>query len=140
MDQTVINQNHGFAIFPSVKVMESKTDSKGKTAFSWASHLLFGDYIKLLTGPDGLPVFMQHNSKQYVKVRGRNRNGWVLPHDIQPERILKVNFVDVGQGDGCHLVTPQDEHYLIDAGASDNMFRFLKWRFNLNKPPTFPHR
>nr|WP_315220339.1 hypothetical protein [uncultured Flavobacterium sp.] len=138
MDQTVLQKKHGFAIFPSVKVMEFKTDSKGKTTFSWASHLIFGDYIKLLTGPDGLPILMQHNNKQYVKVKGRNRKGWVLPHEIQPDRILEVNFVDVGQGDGCHLVTPQDEHYIIDAGASDNMFRFLKWRFNLNKPDKFP--
>lgn len=138
MNQTVLQKKRGFAIFPSVKVMEFKTDSKGKTTFSWASHLIFGDFIKLLTGPDGLPEFMQHNNKEYVKVRGRNRNGWVLPHEIQPNRILEVNFVDVGQGDGCHLVTPQDEHYIIDAGASDNMLRFLKWRFNLKQAANFP--
>jgi beta-lactamase superfamily II metal-dependent hydrolase len=52
-----------------------------------------------------------------------------------------VNFIDVGQGDGCHIVTPDDRHFLIDAGKSDNMFRFLRWRFNLKDasvaPPPF---
>ena len=45
--------------------------------------------------------------------------------------MLEVNFIDVGQGDGCHIVTPDDKHFLIDAGESANMFRFLRWRFNL---------
>ena len=52
-----------------------------------------------------------------------------------------MNFIDVGQGDGCHIVTPDDRHFLIDAGKSDNMFRFLRWRFNLKDasvaPPPF---
>ena len=40
----------------------------------------------------------------------------------------------MGQGDGCHIVTPDDKHYLIDAGKEDNLYRFLKWRFNLSSP------
>ncbi|URM38813.1 ComEC/Rec2 family competence protein [Flavobacterium anhuiense] len=138
MDQKIINNKYGFATFPSVKIMDYVTDKKGKTTFKWVKHLLFGDWIGLLTGPDGLPVYKEHNNKQYVKVRGRNQSGWIRPEEIQPNRILEVNFVDVGQGDGCHVVTPEDQHYIIDAGASDNMFRFLKWRFNLNKPGKFP--
>lgn len=39
--------------------------------------------------------------------------------------------MDVGQGDGAFIVTPDDEFALIDAGESDNMRRFLSWRFNL---------
>ncbi|MNK78490.1 hypothetical protein D3C87_981240 [compost metagenome] len=138
MDQKIINNKYGFATFPSVKIMDYVTDKKGKTTFKWVKHLLFGDWIGLLTGPDGLPVYEQHNNKQYVRVRGRNQNGWIRPEEIQSNRILEANFVDVGQGDGCHVVTPEDQHYIIDAGASDNMFRFLRWRFNLNKPGNFP--
>ena len=55
---------------------------------------------------------------------------------MQLERPLEVNFVDVGQGDGCHIVTPDDEHFLIDAGEGKNMFRYLKWRFNLQTAKT----
>ncbi|MEP5616830.1 MAG: hypothetical protein ABJP76_12030, partial [Flavobacteriaceae bacterium] len=59
--------------------------------------------------------------------------GWIRIGDIQKTRVLEVNFVDIGQGDGCHMVTPDDQHYLIDAGKGDNMYRYLYWRFNLDK-------
>jgi beta-lactamase superfamily II metal-dependent hydrolase len=54
---------------------------------------------------------------------------------VQAERILEIIFVDIGQGDGCLLVTPADKHLLIDAGAGDNLFRFLRWRYNRFKKP-----
>ena len=38
-------------------------------------------------------------------------------------------FVDIGQGDGCLMITPDDKLFVIDAGAGDNMLRFLRWRF-----------
>ncbi len=40
--------------------------------------------------------------------------------DLQDERLLEVNFVDIGQGDGTFIVTPDDRFMLIDAGESDN--------------------
>lgn len=47
-------------------------------------------------------------------------------------------FVDIGQGDGCLLVTPKDEHFVIDAGEGDNMFRYLRWRYGgFDKPWKF---
>jgi beta-lactamase superfamily II metal-dependent hydrolase len=49
--------------------------------------------------------------------------------------LLEVNFVDVGQGDGCFIVTPGDDFLLVDAGEHDNMARFLSWRFNLRRHP-----
>jgi beta-lactamase superfamily II metal-dependent hydrolase len=51
--------------------------------------------------------------------------------DLQENKLLEVCFVDVGQGDGCLLVTPDDKFILIDAGQDTNMLRFLNWRFNL---------
>ncbi|HEY0679078.1 MAG TPA: hypothetical protein VGD17_12375, partial [Chitinophagaceae bacterium] len=86
--------------------------------------------------------YQTHNTKKdYIKVRARGIDGYIQPDQMQPNRILEVNFIDVGQGDGCHVVTPDDKHYIIDAGPADNMYRFLKWRFNLKKasiaPPPF---
>ncbi|MGO4770398.1 ComEC/Rec2 family competence protein [Flavobacterium sp. W22_SRS_FK3] len=138
MNQKIIDNKHGFAIFPSVKIMNFVTDNDGTKTLKWIKHLIFGDWIGLNLGPDGQPVFEVHNNIQYVSVRGRNCSGLIEPHEIQPNRILELNFVDVGQGDGCHVVTPENKHYIIDAGASDNMFRYLKWRFNLNKAGNFP--
>ncbi|HEY1022558.1 MAG TPA: hypothetical protein VGE06_09630, partial [Flavisolibacter sp.] len=111
-------------------------------ALEWGTlkHLLFGDYISVSVENGGFVERVQ-GGKTYIRVRSRNANGYILKKDIQAERILEVNFVDVGQGDGCHLVTPSDKHYILDAGAKDNMYRFLKWRFNLQKgknaPPVF---
>jgi beta-lactamase superfamily II metal-dependent hydrolase len=82
---------------------------------------IWGDYIGLQPEEVG----------EWRKVRARGRDGWMLKSEIQSDRLLELNFVDVGQGDGCFVVTPKDEHLLIDAGEGDNMLRFLFWRFNL---------
>lgn len=87
--------------------------------------LLWGDFVNLLGGEDG----------DWVEVRGRGENGWMLRTDVQDERLLEVNFIDVGQGDGAFVVTPDDRFLLVDAGERDNMFRFLRWRFNLRDHP-----
>ncbi len=57
------------------------------------------------------------------------KNGWLRRENLQTNRVLEVNFVDVGQGDGAHIQTPDDKILLVDAGQEDNMFRFLRWRF-----------
>ncbi len=117
-----------FAGYPSVKIYKKQTGS------SWSEHLLFGDYIKILNP--------EINNKR-VYARSRNSNGWVKVSEIQTERVLEVNFIDIGQGDGCHIVTPDDRHILIDAGEYDNMNRYLAWRFNLyqkKRPLAFPFK
>ncbi len=54
---------------------------------------------------------------------------------LQAKRLLEICFVDIGQGDGAFLVLPDDRFMLVDAGESDNMLRFLSWRFNLRSDP-----
>jgi beta-lactamase superfamily II metal-dependent hydrolase len=49
--------------------------------------------------------------------------------NLQKARCLEIIFLDVGQGDGCLMTTPDDKHVLIDAGVSDNMLRYLRWRY-----------
>lgn len=71
-------------------------------------------------------------SGRYVRVRirsGDKGDCWIREHEIQDDRLLEIVFVDIGQGDGCLVVTPEDKHILIDAGEGDNMYRFLRWRF-----------
>lgn len=67
--------------------------------------------------------------------KARNSTGWMREEDLQKERLLEVNFVDVGQGDGCLVVTPNDRFIVIDAGQHDNLFWYLRWRFNLRNNP-----
>ncbi|MBR4134837.1 MAG: MBL fold metallo-hydrolase [Bacteroidales bacterium] len=135
----------GYAVYPSVSLMGFKIDSKTKKKkFSFIKELLFGDYIKPYIENNDyvrIKVTEKNEEVEYVKVRCRNADGYIKESEMQAERILEVNFIDVGQGDGCHVVTPDDKHFLIDAGGSDNMYRYLKWRFNLKTakvaPPPF---
>ena len=115
-----------FAEYPSIKLYKK---SMGR---SWYNHLLFGDYIKILN---------TDIIDNRVRVKSRNSYGWVDIDEIRKDRILEVNFVDIGQGDGAHIVTPDNKHIIIDAGETDNMNRYLSWRFNLHRkknPLSFP--
>lgn len=83
--------------------------------------LLWGDFVRETSDEvDG-----------WVPVRARGTDGFVRRADLRQDRLLEINFVDIGQGDGCFIVLPNDDKLLIDAGQGDNMFRFLSWRFNL---------
>ena len=131
-----------FATFPSVKLYDIVEDSKTKqNKLVFIKELLFGDFMRVIDkdgGYDMQTIEDGKNAGTYVKVHCRNADGYIKIEEMQDERPLEVNFIDVGQGDGCHIVTPDDEHFLIDAGQSDNMFRFLRWRFNLTKSSTPP--
>jgi len=138
MDQKVVSKGHGFATYPAVKLKGYRKNSKGKVVFGFLKELLFGDYIRLLLDENGDPVIEKRGSTSYVKVRARRCNGYIKIDEIQANRTLEVNFVDVAQGDGCHIVTPEDKHFVIDAGQGDNMYRFLAWRFNLRRSKSSP--
>lgn len=140
--QQLNEQGHGFATYPEVRIVK-EPNSK-----SSIQHLLFGDYITPPKSSDGRSrrEWTDENIREveteiWIKIRCRQEEGWIRLAQIQTARLLEVNFIDVGQGDGCHLVTPTDEHFIIDAGEKDNMYRFLRWRFHLSaagkKLPTF---
>ena len=101
-----------FARYPSAKVFDATGNQ--------IQHLLWGDWVKVPgTAQDG---------KLPVHVRGTD--GLMNANDLQTEQLLELVFVDVGQGDGCLIVTPDDRKLIVDAGEGDNMFRYLRWRFN----------
>ncbi|MGI8985039.1 MAG: ComEC/Rec2 family competence protein [Acidimicrobiales bacterium] len=84
--------------------------------------LLWGDFLNVV-GTDG----------DYFEVRWGTQRYLVRRDECQDERPLEVVFVDVGQGDGCLLVTPErppgEKIVIVDAGEGRNMYNFLKWRF-----------
>ena len=108
-----------FSGFPSVLMYEEPNARSTKI-----QHLLWGDWVDQKNERDG----------EWVKIHARGCDGWVKEAKLQDEQLLEVNFVDIGQGDGCFIVTPDDKFLLIDAGQQDNMFRFLRWRFGLKNP------
>lgn len=87
-----------------------------------AKQLLWGDFLNVVE-TDG----------ELFKVKWGTERYWVRQEDCGDERPLEVVFVDVGQGDGCLVVTPDtppaDKVLLVDAGEGRNMFNFVKWRF-----------
>ena len=101
-----------WAAFPAVPLFR---DSTGRAA---VRQLLWGDFVQV-TGPE-------RDGRLPVRSRA---DGWMDPRDLQEERLLEIVFVDIGQGDGMLMVTPDDQKVLIDAGEGDNMYRFLRWRF-----------
>ena len=84
--------------------------------------LLWGDFLNVVE-TDG----------EWFKVKWGREHYWIRQADTLDERPLEVVFVDVGQGDGCLLVSPetgaQEKVVLIDAGERTNMYNFVKWRF-----------
>ena len=92
----------GYAVYPSIKLQDIKTNSKtGKTQVSFIKELLFGDFIKpYIVKNDYVRQTVVENKKEveYIKVRCRNADGYIKESDMQAERVLEVNFIDVGQG------------------------------------------
>lgn len=107
-----------FISYPSAVQYETRGAAGSTKGLRPVNQLLWGDWARIdkLVG-------------DWANIRSRGRNGWVRRENLQVKRILEVNFVDVGQGDGCHIQTPEDKSIVIDAGEGDNMYRFLRWRF-----------
>src|SRR5262245_27228682 len=79
-----------------------------------------------------------------VNIQEQTPDGWskikwgaeplfIRTEHIVDKRPIEVVFLDVGQGDGCLVVSAEtgdkERIMIIDAGEGDNMLRFLKWRF-----------
>jgi len=113
-----------FAGYPSVVVFDAPEGDA-------IQQLLWGDFVRE-TG---------NRQEGWVEINARNTKGWVKEKaedgedSLLKDRLLEVIFVDIGQGDGCLVVTPDDRNLLVDAGQGDNMQRFLRWRYNKFKKP-----
>lgn len=126
--------------YPTAHVFNFVRNSKKKLALSRVKHLLWGDWTKISDydyAQDAKADIRNTTERNFVKaetagmipVRVRGTSGYMHPEDLQKDRLLEIVFVDVGQGDGALLVTPDDKKFVIDAGVGDNMYRYLRWRF-----------
>lgn len=126
--------------YPTAHVFNFARNSKKKLVLSRVKHLLWGDWTKISDydyAQDAKADIRNTTERNFVKaetagmipVRVRGTSGYMRPEDLQKDRLLEIVFVDVGQGDGALLVTPDDKKFVIDAGVGDNMYRYLRWRF-----------
>jgi len=103
----------------------SKFETKLRTEVGTCT-LLWGDRCRVL-GTSGTEA----------RVRARGREGSVATADLASRvDLLEVYVIDVGQGDGVLMKTPDGRWHLIDAGvaAAAQMTRkgaanFLRWKF-----------
>jgi len=78
----------------------------------------------------------------WLQVRTAGPDGWVHKNDTRIDRVLKIFFIDVGQGDGALIETPRNKRILVDGGPGDNTYNYLtKWqyRYALNGPDPKVH-
>ena len=99
-----------------------------KTTNTKSISLLWGDSVQL---QESLP------STDRVKVKARGINGYVNVDHIGDKALLEYYFIDVGQGDGVLIVTPDRKHILIDGGyirkkqiTKRNAADFVDWKFD----------
>jgi beta-lactamase superfamily II metal-dependent hydrolase len=70
------------------------------------------------------------------KVRARGKTGFVSASALGDQSLLEVYFIDVGQGDGVLIRTPDGRHLMIDGGykrasqpTGKNAADFVDWKF-----------
>ena len=77
----------------TASLYESQTGSKKRM------ELLWGDSVQVLS-----------TSGSRRKVKARGIEGYVYASDLGGESLLEVYFIDVGQGDGVLVRTPDNKH------------------------------
>lgn len=99
--------------------------------------VLWGDFLDVESEePDGwLKVVWARRDP------AKKRELFIPKAQTVERRPLEIIFVDVGQGDGAVLITPEtganERIIVIDAGEGDNMERFLRGRFRTYRPFNF---
>ncbi len=97
------------------------------------------DLIASLLWGDGVQFVEDEirSGRRKVRMRGRTRVGWIDEEALEGgEALLELYFIDVGQGDGVLIRTPDFRHILIDGGYSrskQNTHKsagdFVDWKF-----------
>ena len=82
------------------------------------------------------PVEVLSQSGPTAKVRARGVEGRMKRSDLGGDPLLEVYFIDVGQGDGVLIVTPDRKHVLVDGGyirerqpTGKSAADFVDWKF-----------
>jgi beta-lactamase superfamily II metal-dependent hydrolase len=91
-------------------------------------HLLWGDGVRFVGSPSS-------GARRQVTARG-GRAGFVTKSALGGKSLLEFYFIDVGQGDGILIKTPQFRHIMIDGGfprsvqdTGKNAADFVDWKF-----------
>ena len=72
-----------------------------------------------------LEVISEENNWLQVNSLGKGKSGWANKADIRDTPVLKIFFVDVGQGDGAIIESPEGI-LLVDGGPNSNFFKIYE--------------
>jgi beta-lactamase superfamily II metal-dependent hydrolase len=115
--------DYAYAANALVRVYKTRGGTEG------AANVFLGEWMKVLDDP--VP------GKGRVHVKYRGGEGYVKLADLTRRRHLEIYFLDVGQGDGILIQTPDDRRILIDGGPSDDAFEFIQNKYRLDKPDNY---
>jgi beta-lactamase superfamily II metal-dependent hydrolase len=101
-------------------------------------HMLWGDQVRTngASSNGWTPVITGRSRLQ-------DQTGWVPNACLSNDGLLEVYIIDVGQGDGVLLRTPDDKWHVVDAGVSSaaqmtkkGAANFIRWKFqtDLGRP------
>jgi beta-lactamase superfamily II metal-dependent hydrolase len=100
--------------------------------FTREKQVLWGDWLLVDDDHDYTGVPEGWTAIRWAP-KTKNEIYYIRQENTIDERPLEIIFVDVGQGDGAVLITPErgpeEKILVIDAGESANMRRFLNGRF-----------
>lgn len=109
----------------TARLVERGDDGK----YRLVTELLWGDLVHIEKKRPG-------DGDEYTRVRARGMNGLVKSEELGGPSLLEFYFIDVGQGDGVLIRTPDDRHILIDGGwirskqpTNRNAADFVDWKF-----------
>lgn len=104
--------------------LNSKGEPKASPGGSRGS-FIWGDRVRVL-----------ERSGDAVKVSGRGTHSWVHKRHLGGEALLEIYVIDVGQGDGLLVVTPEGHNIMVDGGnirrnqnGGKNAADFVDWKF-----------
>ncbi len=116
-----------------VEIAYVKRKKSGRKQFVADLEYYNGEKIELLWGD---LVQITKAGSTTCEVRARGNNGKMKVADLDSQPLLETYFIDVAQGDGVLVVTPDRRHLLIDGGlerksqqTGKNAADFLDWKF-----------
>jgi len=101
-----------------------------------ADTVKLNDYVHLLWG-DRVRVLQKDDATKMARIFARGSSGWVPQKVLGGQPLLELYFIDVGQGDGVLIVTPEGHHLMIDGGhprsrqqTGKSAADFIDWKFH----------
>jgi beta-lactamase superfamily II metal-dependent hydrolase len=85
---------------------------------------------------DGVRILKDDPAAGRVEIKARNSRGWIDREHLGGRSLLEFYIIDVGQGDGLLIKTPDFRHIMIDGGyprraqpTGKSAADFVDWKF-----------